>query len=780
MDTVDEITVQNHTLSAFEAQVALYKKEIDTVEGRVELMSCISSNLNDLVKSYNALGDHVYENTTDAHNTLLINYTLSEDFKTVLLLQRDVFLELNKASLCEREITMSDIQLINHFIESKDIVVKNLEEFNNQILSEKNKHTHDKKILKNESLKLSHQTNPWDIYKSQYETIINQIKMIDEQTTLALMSIAAFDKLKEVVIELTNKHKAMVGKISDNINHISKNTKEDKDYNELIDYAEEQLANHSIIENRQYAFSETVNNQINQLPRIEMPMRSINGLLSIREIDLRKRAQKWFDYQILPEFMDLIGLETQLINKYSLSLINLKNSLQLSKETQENSKFKSAISSLSRLDNHINEIKTKGDTISKALKDKVNNELLITNLIKGKHFLDVTLNSSINVEGSTFIKNIKEKVQKGKSYFNAQYKKSLHYETVSNMELSSQCIAHRMFKDENTHYDSLFLNKKFIGDLFLVPRKVQEQKLKHIVEQWNQGFNKSVLVSGDRLSGRSTFLDYSAKKFFGKDIVTLKPNSDATIDGRKFKTTFDLKEALQYVKNNNIQSTRPIILIDDLEMWRDAEYSLLYNIRALMNFIETESDDALVMASTTSISIKQLDNRLNFSSTFTHTINVNDADEDEIVDAILIRHGAAHRDLISEDLEIISNSKLRVLAHKLAKQNNYNLGNTLQSWTFNTFVQDNDEVVFKDSYYEFLDFFTAQEVIILKQALVFHHISEYSIKSFTTSAFDTEYKSALRRLMNTKVLLRNMSGNLYINPVVVNDVTTIINSKTNA
>ena len=432
------------------------------------------------------------------------------------------------------------------------------------------------------------------------------------------------------------------------------------------------------------------------------------------------------------------------------------------------------------MENDIKEIKTKGEAISNSLVNKVNTQLLMTNLIKGKPFLDVTLNSSLYVEHNTFIKNIKDKLQKGTSYFNSKYQKSLHYETLSNLELSTHCIAHRMYQDDNTHYDSLFLNKQFIGDLFLIPRKRQENRLKQIIDLWNQGFNKSVLVSGDRLSGRSTFLDYSAKKYFGKDVVTLKPNSDATIDGRKFKTTNNLKEALQYVKNNNIKSTRPIIIVDDLEFWRDDKHSLLHNIRALINFIETESDDALVMASTTHMLIKHLDNRLNFSRSFSHIINVNEADENEIEDAILLRHGAAHRDLISEDLEVISNTKLRALAHKLSKQHAYNFGNTLQSWTFNTFVQDNEQVVFKDSYYEFLDFFTAQEVIILKQALVFNNISEYSIKHVTTTAFDAEFKSALRRLTNVKVLLRHINGNLYINPVVVNDVTKIINNKTNS
>lgn len=779
MNSVNSVDIQNHTLLVFEDHLNTYFKKLNAVSNRLELKECIFNEFNNLIESFVLLGNQTSEVSVKPNDTYLVNYILSEDFKTVMLLHRDVFLELNKASICKQEMAMSDIQIIKHYEASKTVLEKKLEEFKNLIVSEKEKISDHKAKLKRVSLKISHQKNPWDIYKSQYDTITSQMITIDTQKALAFTSIEIFNNLKEVVIGLTNKHKAMVGKISDNINHISKNTIENKNNDELIDYAEEQLAQQSIIENKHYSFSETVNNQINQLQKIEIPIGSIEGLLSVRDMDLKKRTQKWFDYQILPEFMDLIGLETNLIHKYSLSLINLKNSLQLSKDKADDAKFNSVISTLSHLEDDIKEIKEKGEVISNSLENKVNNELLISNLIKGKHFLDVTLNSSLNVEGSTFLKNIKEKVRKGTSYFNSQYKKSLRYEALSNMELSTQCIAHRMFQDENTHYDSLFLNKQFIGDLFLVPRKRQEKKLKQIVDHWNLGLNKSVLVSGDRLSGRSTFLDYSAKKLFGKDIVTLKPNSDATIDGRKFKTSNDLKEALQYVKNNNIKSTRPIILVDDLELWRDTKHSLLYNIRAFINFIETESDDAFVMASTTNMMINQLDHRLNFSSAFTNIINLNETDEDEIVDAILLRHGAAHRDLIFEDLEVISNTKLRVLAHKLSKQNAYNIGNTLQSWTYNTFVQDNEKVVFKDSYLEFLDFFTSQEVIILKQALIFNYISEYGIKNATTTSFDTKFKSALRRLMNTKVLMRNINGNLYINPVVVNDVTKIINNKTN-
>ena len=779
MVSVTTTDTQKHTLMAFQEDFNLIIEKLNVVSNRLELKSYIAFDFKSLIESFITLGNAISESASDPHDIYIVNYVLSEDFKTVSLLHRNVFLELNKVSISKQENQLSESQIAKHFENSKEILEKKLEDFNSLIFSERNKINGGELYTKKIERKISLQKNPWPIYKLQYETITDQIKKIDEQKVLAFETITTLNKLKQVVNDLTTNHSALVDKISQSENYILENTKENRDNEELLSFVDEQLAQQSKLENKNSFFSETVNYYINQLQQIEVPIGSINGLLTIRDIDLKKRTQKWFDYQILPEYMDLIGLETNLVNKYSLNLINLKNSLQHSKEKQEDAKFDTILNTLSHLKDDLRDIKVKSEIISKSLIDKVNNELLLTNLIQGKDFLDVTLNSSLHVESNTLIKNIKNNFQKGAFYFNSQYKKSLHFESLSNLELSTQCIAHRMYLDESTHYDSLFLNKKFIGDLFLVPRKNQDDKLERVLDHWKQGFNKSVLVSGDRLSGRSTFLDYSAKKFFGKDIVILNPNSDATIDGRKFKTTNDLKEALHYVKNNNIKSTRPIILIDDLELWRDTNHSLLYNIRALINFIETESDEAFVMASTTTMMINHLDNRMNFSNAFSHVINVNEADENEIIDAILLRHGAAHRDLVSEDLEVISEHKIRRVAHKLCKRSAFNFGNSLQSWTFHTFVQDNEKVIFKDSYFEFLDFFTAQEVIILKNALVFKYISEYGIKNVTTTSFDTDFKSALRRLMNVKVLQREINGSLYINPVVVNDVTRIINNKIN-
>ena len=110
-------------------------------------------------------------------------------------------------------------------------------------------------------------------------------------------------------------------------------------------------------------------------------------------------------------------------------------------------------------------------------------------------------------------------------------------------------------------------------------------------------------------------------------------------------------------------------------------------------------------------------------------------------------------------------------------EKHYNFGDTLQSWTYNTFVQNNEKVVFKESYLEFVDFFTKSELIILKQALIFKNITEYGLKRVVSNAFDQDYKSAIRRLVNVKILLRDPDGTLFINPVVVNNISRIINKE---
>jgi hypothetical protein len=66
-----------------------------------------------------------------------------------------------------------------------------------------------------------------------------------------------------------------------------------------------------------------------------------------------------------------------------------------------------------------------------------------------------------------------------------------------------------------------------------------------------------------------------------------------------------------------------LIIIDDLEIWRSEAHSLLDNVRAVIKYIESESDNAYVMVSTSKAMQGHLDNRLSFSNSFSTVINLN-------------------------------------------------------------------------------------------------------------------------------------------------------------
>ncbi len=753
----------------------VYKTKLHNISNASNIIEVIATEFLELSHLFIKKGGAAASPSSKPEDTLLINYRTSEIFKNLLILHRDIYLEFAKVFILKKENQINDANIDSYFLVTKNVLVNAVNEFISTISIAEDTIAKDKSIAR----KLSLHKNPWEIYKPQLEALINQIKEIETKKQRLFTTIEIFSKLKESTSDFDTSHIILVDQITDNTAYLLKQIEEAKNHSEMLPFIEEQLKKIQILEIGGLPFSEIVNKHIDQLSKFDVFMSSQDGMLTTKFVDFKKQTQKWFDYQILPDLMDLAGLKTSLIQKYSNILINLKNNIQLSKKEISTTNFDSTIHALSNLQEDRYDIKSKEKRITDVIYNKINDELLISNLLRGKEFLEVPLNSSLTAEGNTLLKKIKSYIVKSSLRVSKKYKKSVNYESLSNLELSTQCIVHRQFKEENNSYDSLFLNRIFLGDLFLVSRKKQESKIEQIINEWHNGFNKSVLITGERLSGRSTFLDYTTKKYFGKDVVILKPNSNAIIDGRKFKTTTNLEEALFYVKHNNIKSTKPTIVIDDLELWRDKDHRLLNNVRALINFIETEADEVFVMASTTTMMSNHINNRLNFVNAFSNTISVSEADKNEIAEAILLRHGAAHKDLVNEKLELFSSNQLKAMAYKTCKQNHENFGNTLQSWTYNTFVQDNNKVLFKDSYNEFLDFFTPQEVIILKQALIFKNISEFGLKRVTAVSFDSDFKTAIRRLINVKVLERDVQGDLHISPIVVNDVSRIINTKTN-
>ncbi|WP_165748071.1 ATP-binding protein [Cellulophaga sp. Z1A5H] len=712
-----------------------------------------------------------------SNDTYLLQYVLSEPLKDLIILHRDVLVQVHIGKHKNLEQQASDGALQHLLDASKEQLSQATNYFVSKIEKE------EKKLLKflASSKKLEdktrHHLSPWNVYAEQYKTLLGQFSHIITTGIKTQENINAFREINshtnsvidqiikesEVLLDISN---AAVSKIE---------AKEES--KELLSWVESSLMLIAATNlNSKEEFSSRVETKINNLEAYTIPTGTHQGFLLEKKINFNKSVKKWMDYNLLPLLMDLWDGNSNLNHFIKLSLLNLKSSLKLGKENDNLIVYDIQLQSYKKIKKSLLEnIETQKAIVSQIQK-MLATDFLVSNCYNSDEFLEITIQNSINQytsETNNVVAGFKSVFEQLVAKFNQSYEKVVLEDPQSKIDKASNCISQRMYKEVNADYDTLFLNKKFIGDLFLVSRTAQEDKLKDAIAQWNEGFNKSILVLGNSLSGKSTFIHHSTEVLIHQKTIKLNPNDSVTIEGRKFKTTKNLKEALDEVKRSSFTKKR-ILLIDDLELWRDEKNSLLNNTRALIDFIESESDNVLVIVTTNPSMSIHLNTRCNFSSVFSTHIAINKCTQEEIFKAVIIRHSATHRSVINNRNEPLTESQISANVAKLSKKLDYNIGEVLQAWTYGTTVTEDGSILYKDTYSTFPDFFTKEETIIIKYTLLYNYISEKILKEFTGNLYETNLKSSLKRLINTKVILRDEVGLLSINPVLNHDIYQIL------
>jgi len=765
-------------------QINDYLVLLENCNSSESLSKCIQSDFIELSNYYIAIGDQEFKNIEDSdminHTEVsLLHYSFPESFKDIILLHRDVFLQLEIAKYKHAEGLTNDDRINAHFKASKEQLIKATDSFNIMVTSERDAQYQNTGKIKKQFVKIQHDKNPWGIYKGQFETVKKQINDINRITYPLNRAIKAFSDIKihntTFLSSIENDTEGIKKQLGEAIK-MMKGLKGPDEIPSIISWIENVLKNIKKDENLLNTYTDTVETKIKTLGESTIPVSTNNGLLQTKTLNFNTSTKKWFDFEILPYLIDLLENKSNMTSFFKHSLLNLKSSLLVEKNNESLEAIPSQLQTLHNVHYSLSTNNTKLKEIVSEIKDKFESQFLVTNIFKNSDFLEVSLQSSITqfaAEQSDLLGIAKSKLKSRFANFNSKYEKSKFFSNQSEVETAIECINYRMSKEENAHYDSLFLNKNFIGDLFLLPRETQEIEFDTSLKQWQNGFNKAILVTGDSLSGKTTFTEFVAQKHFSKNAVSLLPNATITFNGRKFSTSKDLDEALQNIKKSST-STRPLIVIDDLELWRDEKHSFLSNVRALISFVESESDEMLIVATLSSQLQKQLDNRLRFSEAFSTNINLDRASFLEIFKAVLIRHGASHKTLVNEELVTYTNKQIEEKVLKLARKLDFNIGEVLQAWTYGTTMIEDNKVVYSDKEYRFVDFFTSEESIILKYVFINKQINELILKGFLSNRYDKGYKSGLKRLINTKTLVRNEEGQLLLNSVITKDIKQIL------
>lgn len=762
---ISQQTLQS-SLEQFNEMYVDVQDQLKKSSNREDLIRFIKGDFINFSQLILVLGDR--ENSTEGSTEELywFNYIIPESFKALFGFVVEIYFQILKAKVYKKEGLKTKEEVRELIQPSHELLCSNFEEF--KVLLNPKAYLISQNVDVEYNLK--HHESPWFIYKKQLKDLQEQINILTNQFEQINDQTFVLNRLKSIII----KHGDSVTKNCEGLKEVTNSIADALDRKDdpklVISNIEKIIGADKGIDKTHQGFTEDLEFEIKKLKQVEIPILMDQGHLDLEVFNLETSVRKWLDYEVLSNFFDLWALKDNLKNYFRISLTHIKNNLKVKLDAQEEINYTSLYDSLNKLFDEIRKHQLKEEHIVENINREVNDNLKISHYFHQGNPLEVPLKNTINFKGG----DVFRKIQRWFDKVTSPLLSSTQVHHDSDIETATQCIAHRLMKVENEQYDSLFLNKNFIGDLFLIRRPVLEEKIKRTIDLWRGGFNQSALITGTRLSGKTTFVNYTSKLHFSKEILVLEPDSEIVISGRKIKVDFDLGLVLREIKKYEHQNSETLVLIDDLELWRSEDVSLLDNVRNLIRFLESETDHTFVMVSC-SIFIKDiLDNRLGFSQAFSTVVDVSQASELEVNQAIQLRHGASHKTLYNMKMEPISNQQMNKLIRRQAQRNKYNLGEVLQSWTYTSIVKDYNKVMITDQFMDFPNFFTPEELLVLKQVFLYRHSNEYILKNEMGYRFDSDLRSTIKRLLNTKVLERDISGDLLINPIVLQDIQFIL------
>lgn len=709
----------------------------------------------------------------------LIHFSYPDRFKSSFLLVRDVLLQLSIAKLRGLEELVDESTVQDHFEESQTLLQTELEKYLHYFLLERKALVDKPEVLKRKLESVKHFSNPWKTFYVQFQTILSQFNEIDLNDVRLRETIAQYSLIQEIILQMRtdvlktnslfeNKAAACLSDL--------KTISEQEELNTTIKSFEDLITLGIGLEIRSESTLRHLEDSVNKLPSLSVPVDSEGGYLVLKKIDFRKTSEKWFDYEILPYLTDLWDLQEATFSPLLNIATQIKSSLLVAKKTQQISGFDAEIGSLTSInDQQKNAIEQSKGLISQIEKE-LSRSFKVTELYTKDDYLKVpfqtnfsrltsgrtgTFNSYLSKIAHLF-KNIGQQVKDVKE-------KTPH----KRLELALEILETRNEKEAPDHYHSLFLNKNFIGDLFLVRRKEQVEEIEKVLSYWRKGQNRSMAVVGDPLSGKSTILEYVTHQFKSNEVHFLTPGGEISIEGRKLKVGKNMEEVLNFVKRT-VRNSKPLLVLDDLHLWRDPNYSLLTNTRSLVEFISSNSSKVFVIVGMTNSLRLHLDSRIQFSLGVTNLINTNLATTDEIYKAVMLRHGASHRSIFEKEGVKMNEVQLQKKINWLIKKFNSNIGAVLQAWIFCTDVQADGSIRFTEKETHLNDFLSITELLILKNCLLFGYCSDLELKILFTDRYETEYKPAVRKLLNIGVLDRDTNGYLIVKNTVRQDLFSIL------
>ena len=762
-----------------------------TVDGPVEEMA---QHIRELADTMIARGDTCPTGEEEDPLNLdcrLLHFVWAERAKHFLMLYRDVQLQLQVATLLVNEGASQRDQVADLYARSRTALQEALEEWESDYRAQHGDLARNEKQRRKQLNVWKLQHNPWPVYRHQLGELAGQSEGLAKEFVKLQREQKRFAALRQLLDEAIEASQQVMDRAELRARTLT----------EFISTGDHELERPGLIASklddyiteeatlpRLDRFTNAITAKTAQLTEsMRVTVASDEGLLRYKEVNFRRATDQWVSAQVMPLLYELWEVAEQVGNGLNVAMVNVRNrALLLSNEVKAGHDVTFTNSSLAQPFVDFTERSQQRhrdyDTLRRRLEQRIARDLRLTSVYRTEPgFLPLPLQTGINAftrRQSRWVTDVRNWLGEHVTGLNKLLGDAAREERLSISERTVRVIRQRSVSPDNAAYTNILMTRGYIGESFLVGRERETTHLAQLIDSWRLGYRGSVVLTGNRLAGKTLFGEMITNRFFAGKTIRLKPNAQLTVQGRRTKTTGDLAEALAFVQKYTLQS-RPLVWIDDLELWWDNDHTLAQNARALGEHIDDYSGRIFYLVATTNAVYRHLDRFLALDRVFQSEINLDSFSLEDMQRAVLIRHGATQKQLVDAEGEPISETGFGQLVRRIYRATEGNVGDTINRWAYYTERVDDERVRQpRGRRYSLPAFLSPDTATLLTTLLLEKRSRDYRLRKLFGPAYTERYGSILQRLIRIGIVTRNNDGSLEVAESVANDVGRMLDAET--
>ena len=705
------------------------------------------------------------------------------------ILLRDSIFYLQKTILLSIDNCLTDLEMQAYIKKSKDNIKASFDDFYSYLMKiTESQHLNNKesrKVLRKLKLK-----NPVFVYQKHINMLLKQTDFIIEKHELLLEACSTFGDLKTMLQKSTSEGIDEFKTIKNAAFEVKKLLEEGVFSGSAPEVLIENL---KLLESEiQYKyhleeFNTLLSDNVHQLPDIKkFPISIEGGDIILKEINFKKRLSNWLEKSIFPNISEIWELIEVNSNGLKMSLRTIISQLQnITPETQEIEKDRIKYETIE----YLSPFFEKNDDAEKfinelvaQINESVRKDIKLSQIYNQDSYF---LNSGVeaDTEKSTFrtlkpVRKVNDFIVRKKQGLKDRLTIYKEKQTLGDKEKIIKYMQGCRVNNLDNRYNSFFITKGYYGDTFLIKQKAQEKQLLEVYKNRKEGYSGSVLILGKRLSGKTAFGMSFASEYFANNTLRRVPGTKFIKDNVSFDISYDLGKTLNLIIKN-FRNDRPLIFLDDLELWWDNEYTLANNLKALRTFLDKYSDVFFVIGSINSATKSFIDEYVSFENIFQAVIHMPSLGRRDAQKLILQRHFATQYKVAgSKGREYATRSEIRKMISTTNKAAEGVIGQTLFLWSLYTETWENQTIKFNSGKTNRLpDFINNETGVLLGYIYLQKHTTEIRLRKMFGPSFSEKYNNILKRLFRLKILVRNLDGQIEINEFALHEVGRLLAKK---